>query len=112
MKEVVLSFSKIYKKMAVWILVSVIASIFLSTSILNGLLHKYFSLQLKEQVYSTLSGVDWAVAEFLENNDLNSIQRLSESIGANDYIDTIRVYDKTGKIISSNKRSEIGKYAF
>ncbi len=109
MNEVIQSFSNIYKKMAIGVMLAVITSIILSVSVLNSLLYDYFNTQLRNQVYSTLSGLDWAVAEFLDKNDFDSIQRLTENIGADDYIDTIRVYDNSGKILSSNKRSEIGK---
>ncbi|NDI77135.1 HD domain-containing protein [Psychrilyobacter piezotolerans] len=84
-------------------------NIFLTFSLTENIFHNYFEKQVKDQVSSTLSGLDFGISILLDKGDLNSIQRMVEKIGAYSFIKIIRVYDLHNKIISSNDKGEINK---
>ncbi len=101
------AFIKLYLKIVSGILVAIVVNIFLTFSLTDNLLHNYFEKQVREQVLSVLSGLDFGISVLLEEKDFKSLQRLVENIGAYSFIETIRIYDLNNSIISSNNKREI-----
>ena len=104
------SFMSLYVRIAVGVFIAVSLNIFLTFKLAEKSFEFNFEERIREQLLSATHGLDFAISVFLDNEDLHSIQRTIEDMGAYSFIDTIRVYDFNEKIISSNKRGEIEEY--
>ncbi|UUV17206.1 GGDEF domain-containing protein [Fusobacteria bacterium ZRK30] len=103
------SFYTLYLKISMGLIVVIVTTMLLSFFFIDKLLYSYLKLQYKEQVFSVISGLDWAASGLLENKEINSLQRLTENIGSYSFIEKIRVYDTEDHIISSNNKGEVGE---
>lgn len=103
------SFYVLYLKISVGLIVVIITTMLLSFFFIDKLLYDYLKFQYKEQVFSVISGLDWAASGLLENKEINSLQRLTENIGSYSFIEKIRVYNREDKVISSNTKGEVGE---
>ena len=103
------SFYSLYLKISMGLIAVIVTTMFLTFFFVDKLLYSYLKLQYKEQVFSVISGLDWAASGLLENKEINSLQRLTENIGSYSFIEKIRVYNTEDNIISSNNKREVGK---
>ncbi|MCS5421696.1 MULTISPECIES: GGDEF domain-containing protein [Psychrilyobacter] len=103
------SFYALYLRISAGVIIVIITTMFLSFFFIDKLLYSYLKLQYKEQVFSVISGLDWAASGLLEKKEINSLQRLTENIGSYSFIEKIRIYNTEDKIISSNNKEEVGE---
>lgn len=93
-----------------------ILMIFLTSIVLMGLLSVVIQRitidkvdeELREMSDMLLSSLDWAIAPLLAKGEIYEVQRLFDNIGAEKYVQRLRLYGPDSMILVSNVNEEVG----
>lgn len=93
-----------------------ILTIFLTSIVLMALLSAVIQKitidkvdeELQEMSDMLLSSMDWAIAPLLAKGEIHEIQRLFDNIGAEKYVQRLRLYGPDSMILVSNINEEVG----
>jgi len=109
MKRVKFSFNSLFFKFPFLILLTVVFLGIISILLTNYISFTQHKKDIEDETSLILLSLKWAISPLLDKEEIGSIQRLIENIGAYGSVKSVRVYDNQYRVVSSNRIEEIGK---